>query len=223
MTAGTAVAGYAAKSAGAKVTNAYNASAYQNDLAYRDALVKQQNEDAARQIEYVERAAKGINDNLRTQYATLGQRIIEERISAAIRTQDAVRQGQKERSTAEVIMGERGIEGNSVDNVLNDVDAQVGRAKDMVRMNTEASDRQLSLTGQGLRAEADTALNAIPMKTFNPIAPVQARQNVAGPSGAMLAFQLGGAALGGVSDYSKYSGNSLREITSGLRSKLKIG
>lgn len=204
----------------------YNERVYQQELKYRGELVRLQDIDRAKQTEFVTKSTEAIRQDYLSQYSVLMQRGVEEAISSALQTQDLTRETRRQQARAEVLAGERGISGNSVSLQVRDLDRALGEAQQVVKMNEEATNRQISLEAMGLKARADQAINNIPIRTFAPIpevappaplSPVNPAPRVSGPSALSLGANLASSALGGVERYASWSGQSVKSVLNNFK------
>lgn len=133
------------------------------------------------------------------------------------------RQGQQAR--AKVRAQDRGVEGNSVEAIIQDVTRQEGEVLNVMAMNRSASIRQLNREAQAIDATGDQQLSSIQLKTFapqaqirtpTPVNPVNPAAPVATPSSASLITGLAGSALGGLTNYSTFSGQKVSDTVSDL-------
>lgn len=150
----------------------YQNKTFGQDLDYQKELLAYQQKEFKRQEEYVAEAREAVETNYLGQVATLLQRQVEESIAAAFGVQTVQSQARAERAKNEVIAGERGIEGNTVDAVVGDIMRQGGEALSAMELQQDALDRQFALEAMGLKASADQALNNIVVSTFQPLAPI---------------------------------------------------
>jgi len=208
----------------------YNNEVFRAELDYFGEMLDYQQAEFDRQREYVEASQDAINRNYFNQLATLLTRQVEEAMATAFGIETIERQARRERATARAAAGERGVEGNSVEAILNDVSRQQGEAVYMMRLNQQAMDRQLMLEAMGLKAQADSALNNIPIRTFQPIAPPTAPAPVApvnpapvvrGPSLGSLIGSIGGDVVGGINQHLSRSPDPAAAFQK-LREKLRL-
>jgi hypothetical protein len=235
VTAGAAVANYAGQQQAAGKANAAGRAqaerdrlfrqdmmAYQNDvwaqdLAYAREVLEYSEGEFARQTDWAELAMERAQQNRDSDAYTLMVRGIEERIAATFQNTSMARQGRAAR--AQFSARDRGVEGNSVEAVLGDVQRQEGDARLMTEMNFDATRRQLGREGRALDAAADQTAYQIAssIRTFAPNAPVRAPQplpasgqpqQVNGPSPISLVAGIGQAAAGAFNSYSQFSGQT---------------
>jgi len=208
----------------------YNNEAYAREIDYYGDLLDYQQQEFQRQADFVMASQEAINKDYFNKFSTLLTRQVEEAMATAFGIETAERQARWERATARAAAAERGVEGNSVEAILNDVSRQQGEAVAMMRLNQEAVSRQLMLEAMGLKAAADTALNNIPVNVFQPItpptppapeSPVTPAPVVRGPSGMSLIGNLAGSVIGGVNNYLNWSPDRATALET-LRSAIRL-
>jgi len=149
----------------------FNNEIYRQDIEYAEDLLDYQREEFAAQRQWFDQSGDLIRRDYVNQLGTLLTRAVEETIAAQLLGEDAIRQGRRERATAAAQAGERGVSGNTVDMLLGDVRRQEGEALTSIDRNRAAISRQMQLEALGLKARADTAINQLPLSTFQPITP----------------------------------------------------
>lgn len=198
----------------------YQGVVYKQEIKYGHQVLDWQKSEFARQGEMVEKAQANVNKNLLNNYATLLQRQVEEHMAAAFDIENTERQARKLRASAQVTADARGVEGNSVESVINDVSRQAGEATHILELNRSATMRQLNLEMMGLKASADQALYNIPIQTYGPreplhppqpISPTKPAAPVAMPSRSALMVNVVGGVLQGMQNYASWSGQTMRQ------------
>lgn len=199
---------------------------YQNEL-YRQSVdygfeyLDHQKNEFSRQVKHIEQSSKVIEKGRTAQYGTLLLRQVEEGIASALGVDEANRQARKMKAGAEAYSGDRGIEGITVEQIIGDVARQQGEAVTVMEMNRSATMRQLNLEMQGVKAQADNALINMPVQTYNPstpinkpdpVSPVRQSEPVPMPSSGALAAGIAGSVIGGVTNYSKWSGTPMNDL-----------
>ncbi|NBG94502.1 hypothetical protein GTQ45_01990 [Pyruvatibacter mobilis] len=149
----------------------YNNEVYAQDIQYANDILAYQRDEFQRQAEWFDESVGLIKKDYVNQLGTLLLRATEEAIAAQLYGEEAIRQGRSEAATAQVAAAERGIAGITARMLVNDTDRQVGEALTSIDRNRQAISRQLSLEALGLKARADSAINQLPLQTFQPIAP----------------------------------------------------
>jgi hypothetical protein len=230
------VIGFNAQNKAAWEQRAYNAQVEAQQLKYRAELIKYQNVvyqqevdhghkvldyqegEFDRQATFRANAQESIQKNLFAQYATLLQRQVEEGMAFTFENVNASKDAAAMRAKGQVAADARGIEGSSVEQLIDSVSREEGDNLTILQMNRSASQRQLALEAMGLKASADQQLYNLPTQTFQPIAPlnppqpvspVQPAAPVAGPNrGAMIANVVG-SVVQGASNYASWSGQTM--------------
>jgi type II secretory pathway pseudopilin PulG len=201
----------------------YQNVVYQGEVDHGHKLLDYSEGEFSRQAKFRDNAAESIQKNLFAQYATIFQRAIEENIASAFDVRAVAKEGQAVRAKARAAADSKGVEGASVEAIIDDVSRQEGENRVLLEMNRSATQRQLHLEAMGLKASADQQLYNIPLQTFqpsaplnppNPISPVTPAAPVASPSrGAMVANVIG-AGVQGLSNYASWSGQTMKQAFS---------
>jgi hypothetical protein len=243
--AGVAIAGAAAYSqnqAQKKAANAqssYNRQVSETQAEYRLESMEYQNEVWAqdvdyardslswaeqewdRQERYANRAMQAIEKNTLAATGQLLLRQVEEDMAVIMQGQDQRRAGQVAR--AGIAVRDRGVEGNSVDAIINDVSRQEGEVLNVMAMNRAASLRAINRQVIEADARGDQQLSSIQLKTYNPaspirtpapINPVNPAAPVAGPSTGAMVAQMAGGVVQGFANYSNWSGSDMKTTMS---------
>lgn len=232
------IIGFNAQNKAAWEQRAYNAKVEAQDEKYRAELIKYQNVvyqqevdhghkvqewkegEFARQAVARQNASASIQENLFAQYATILQRMVEEGMAASLNGTGVQRDAQALRAKAQAAADSRGIEGSSVEQIINDVSRQEGENLTVMELNRSATQRQLNLEAMGLKASADQQLYNLPLQTYgpdaplNPPAPIKAVQPAApvqGPNRGAMITNVIGAAVQGMQNYSSWSGQTMKQ------------
>lgn len=201
----------------------YQNVVYQQDVDHGGKMLEHQRSEFDRQGRMVENATESIQKNLFAKYGQLLQRQIEEGMAAAFDLQANEKAGLAARAKAQVAADAKGIEGSSVEQLIDDVSRQQGDNETILSLNRSATMRQLTLEAMGLKANADAALYNLPIQTYNPIAPinppspvnpVRPEAPVASPNRAAMVANVVGAGIQGMSNYATWSGQKFSEAFS---------
>lgn len=193
---------------------------YAQDVKYGGEVLAYQRDEFRRQNEHLDRATENIQQSYFTQVGTLMKRMVEEDIAAVLQMEDVAKTSRRERASRQVQSDARGVEGNSVEAVINDVARQEGEAVTVMEMNRSAMQRQLMLEAQQLKTNADGAIMNLPVNTYQPMAnvlapspvsPVQPQPTVQKPSVGALAANITGSLVQGASNYASWSGMTIAE------------
>ncbi|MGX5736061.1 virion core protein, T7 gp14 family [Bosea thiooxidans] len=238
---GGSIMSFGAQNKSAWEQRAYNAQVEAQQEKYRAELIKYQNVVYKQEVEYgyrqedykesefdrqkvmVANAVKSIEQNLFAQYATVLQRAVEENTASGMESFNYSRSATAARAKARAASDARGVEGSTIEQLIDDVSRQNGEAQQVLDMNRSATQRQLNLEALGLKASADQSLYNIQIQTFapaaplnppQPVSPVQPAAPVAGPNrGAMIANVVGGV-VSGMNNYATWSGQSVKQAFS---------
>lgn len=196
----------------------YQNVVYQQDVDHGKKMLEYQGSEFDRQGRMVENATESIQKNLFAKYAQILQRQIEEGMASAFDLHSNEKAGMANRAKAQVAADAKGIEGSSVEQLIDEVTRQQGDNETILTLNRSATMRQLTLESMGLKASADQALYNIPIQTYAPIAPlnppspvnpVSPAAPVAMPSKGAMVANVVGAAVQGMSNYASWSGQKM--------------
>ncbi len=108
-------------------------------------------------------------ENTQRALQDLDARELQDMLEAAQQTDQITRQAQKLGSTAAVAAGESGVAGRSVDELLNDVNAQAARNRTTVKTNLSMAEAQLQRDREQTLANGQSQYNAVqPVKINKP-------------------------------------------------------
>lgn len=179
---------------------------YNQDIKFGGEVLEYQKTEFDRQGRMIEKARDGLETNYVRKVGQLIQRQVEEEMALAFQDDSVARQGRDARGTAEVDAGKRGVEGNSVDAVLDNISRQQGEASSIIDLNRQAGRQQAMWDALGLKAENDERLYSLQVQTYNPSPPIQApgpagavapAQRVSEPSSGSLLLGIGSSILDG--------------------------
>jgi hypothetical protein len=235
VAAGGAVASYTQQQSAMKQQKSYNAKVEGQQLDYRTQVMQYQNEvwdqdisyandmlswseqEWNRQERYAARAMQAIEKNTIAATGQLLLRQVEEDMATILQGQDQRRNGQVARASIANKAGDRGVDGNSVDAIINDVSRQEGEVLNVMAMNRAASTRAINRQVVEADAQGDQQLSSIQLKTYAPsvqirspapVSPVNPAAPVAAPNVGQLVTGLSGAVTGGIANYSAMSGQT---------------
>ncbi|CUA90936.1 hypothetical protein Ga0061061_1172 [Chelatococcus sambhunathii] len=201
----------------------YQNVVYQQEVDYGKKVLDYQKSEFARQENFVAKATESIQQNLFAQYATLLQRAVEEGMASSFQSVQNQKSVMAAQAKGRVAADAKGIEGSSIEQLINDVAREGGDNETIIALNRSATQRQLAIEAMGLKASADQQLYNLPIQTFQPNAPLNPPQPVspvtpaapvAGPNrGAMIANVIG-SAIQGASNYATWSGQSFKQAFS---------
>ena len=193
---------------------------YKEEVKYGGKMLEWQKGEFKKQEKFLDRATENIQKNYFAQIGQLLQRSFEEDVAATFNVEAVQDEARGMRAKVTLSAAERGIEGTSVEQIINDVSRQQGNAESVLEMNRSAVQRQLGMEAKGIKAAADGQLLNLPMQTFQPmgqikapapISPVNPAAPVAQPSvGAAVANVVGGV-VGGMQNYATWSGQSMSQ------------
>lgn len=193
----------------------YQNEVWEQDLAYsKDVLTWAQGE-FERNARYTTEAAKAVEKNTLAATGQLLLRQVGEDMGVILNGLDTRTRGSQARG--QIAAKDRGVEGNSVEAIINDVSRQEGEALNVMAMNRSASLRQINRQIIEADAQGDQQLASLSVKTYAPQqqvrspAPVNSVMPAAPVQSAnvgQLVTGLAGAVTGGVSSYSAMAGQT---------------
>ena len=164
------IIGFGAQSKAAWEQRAYNAKVEAQQEKYRAELIQYQNvayqqevdhghkqlgyqrSEFARQDKVVTNARESIQKNLFAQYATLLQRAVEENMATTFQSVENQKNVLAAQAKGQISADARGVEGNSIEQLINDVAREGGDNESILQLNRSATARQLNLEAMGLKA-----------------------------------------------------------------------
>lgn len=242
VSATSAYASHKAGSSAAKAQREYNGEVAALQMSDRVMKLQEQNDTWEQDIKHAgdtlawaegewvrqERAAdKAVRAVEKNTLAATGQlliRQVEEDIATVAQGMDARRTGTVARASRSAV--DRGVEGNSVDGILNDVFRQEGEAVNVMAMNRAAGLRQINRQIIEADAQGDQQLANIAVRTFAPQTPIRQpgvlgsvapAAPVQGPSTGQLIGNIAGAVVQGVGNYSSWNGQTVKDTVDGAR------
>lgn len=227
---GSTVAGAVGQQENADAQNAYNAKTYATQSAYRlkeeayeddtwqqdlDFATKNLNyekNEFTRQATWVNAATSAALDNEKNNENQVMLRNVQNNVALSFQEFDTNRSAQTAGAATQSGADGRGVTGNSVNEVVQDVARQGGEANTILEMNRSASNEQSLQDLLQVKANGDSSLVSIgdsiktyapdtEVRTPAPIAPVIEGQAYAGANIAATAFGAIGGLAGGFSTY----------------------
>jgi len=196
----------------------YQNVVYQQEVNYGNSVLEYQQGEFSRQATFRANAQESIQKNLFAQYATLLQRQVEEGMAYTFDTVSTSKDAAAMRAKAQVAADARGIEGSTIEQLIDGVSRQEGDNLTILQMNRSASQRQLALEAMGLKASADQQLYNLPTNVFqpeaplnppSPVSPVSPAAPVAGPNKGAAVANVVGSVVSGMSNYASWSGTTM--------------
>lgn len=123
--------------------------------------------EQAAQARFVAATHAEATESTRRALQDLDARSLEEMLSVANSNENISRQGEQIRSTAVVAAGESGVTGQSVDELLNDVKAQTGRAQGINRSNFNITQAQIQRQREQVIAGGKAQYNSVQPTRIN--------------------------------------------------------
>ncbi|MCG7364197.1 hypothetical protein MHZ93_23340 [Roseomonas sp. ACRSG] len=189
-------------------TMQYQNDVWQDDIKYSQDMLAWAESEWNRQVEYAGRATKAIEKNTLAATGQLLIRQVEEDMAVIAQGFDTRRTGNVAR--AQIEARDRGVEGSSVEAIINDVTRQEGEALNVMAMNRSSSIRDINNALIAADAQGDQQLASISLKTYapsqtirtpTPVSPVNPQAPVAGANVGQLVTGMAGAVQSGFSNY----------------------
>jgi hypothetical protein len=193
----------------------YETEIYARDIDYRKQVLKFQETEFDRQVEFVDRARDNMEENYFTKVGTLLVRAFEEQIVSSFEKQEVQAQGRAARATVNNMISERNIDGNTARQLEGELFRQEGESLTQSDLNDTARERQLRLDVLGLKAEHDGKVGSLQLQASAPLAPLRGPspvpavappKQVSGPSDGALGINIATAAITGIGGYMKSNG-----------------
>lgn len=142
-------------------------------------------------------------ENTRQALQDLDARQLEEMLAAAQQQEQNTRTGNTNRSTAIVAAGESGVTGNSVDELLNDVQAQTTRNRGTIQTNSNITQAQLMRDRDQAIASGKSQYNSVQPQKINKPSYLSSILGIAGGAlNTVDALQSRSAKIGNINDTS---------------------
>lgn len=144
----------------------YAEAQFANDLAYSRELLDFTKQEFGRQNERVTAARETIKQNTSATIAQILTRQVEEDMMTVLQAEETRRKGARERAT--IGAQDRGVEGVSVDAILQDVFRQEGEAVAIQEQNRLASGRVLTWQAIAANAQGSQQMMDLQVQTYAP-------------------------------------------------------
>jgi hypothetical protein len=189
----------------------YQNEVWDQDISYANDMLAWSEQEWNRQERYAARAMEAVEKNTLAATGQLLLRQVEEDMGVIMQGQEQRRNEQVARASLTNRAGDRGVEGNSVDAIINDVTRQEGEVLNVMAMNRAASARAINRQIIEADAQGDQQLSSIQLKTYAPsvqirspapVSPVNPAAPVAAPNVGQLVTGVAGAVQGGFASYS---------------------
>lgn len=197
----------------------YQDEVWQQDIDYANDTLAWASREWNRSVKNYSAAAEAIEKNTLAATGALMLRQVEEDIANVMGGMQVQSSARAARASAAV--KDRGVEGSSVDAILNDVTRQEGEVLTVMEMNRSASRRQLVNEAIAADAQGDQSLMSLQLQTFSPATPIRSPApvspvNPAAPvagvgSGAMIGQIVGGIGQG-VTNYANWNKTSVKDV-----------
>ncbi|HWL80106.1 MAG TPA: hypothetical protein VNR89_04075 [Roseomonas sp.] len=196
----------------------YQNKVWQQDIDYARDMLSWSEEEWNRQVRYDVKARQAVEKNTLAAVGQVMLRQVEEDMAVVAQGVDTRTRGAQAR--AQLSVRDRGVEGNSVDAIVNDVTRQEGEVLNVMAMNRASSLRQLNREAIAIDAQGDQQLASIQLKTYapstqirepSPVNPVAPAAPVAGPNVGQLITGLSGAVASGFTNYSSWTGQTMQQ------------
>ncbi|WP_431282339.1 virion core protein, T7 gp14 family [Humitalea sp. 24SJ18S-53] len=214
----------------------YQEDLFKQDLSYAQETLDYQESEFGRQERVLERNRTAIQKNTNDSIAGIIARRVEEDMSSILQEYGIAQSAGEARATTRVRSSARGVEGNSVEALIQDVSRQEGDAVSVLTLNREATSRGLTRAviearTQGAQQlanqQAQTYQPSTPIRTMGPLASINTPGQVAQPSQLATLVGIGSAVAGGFNTYNSWSGNTpaktVNQGTAWISRQFKIG
>lgn len=196
----------------------YAEEQFARDLSFARETLDYSQTEFARQTTVVNRGRETIQRNTSDEVSAVLIRQVEEDMALILGARETSRAATSRRGMLRAQAGDRGVEGNSVEAIIQDVSRQEGEALNVQAMNRSASDRMLTRQAITTRAQGTQAMFNMGVQTMAPqsqvrvaapMASIVQQAPVARPNtGLAIAMGIGNAAVGAFNSYNRLSGPS---------------
>lgn len=194
----------------------YAEEQFTRDMSFAQETLDYSQSEFSRQTKTVERGRETVQRNTSDEVSAVLARQIEEDMALILGARETSRAATSGRATLRAQAGDRGVEGNSVEAIIQDVSRQEGEALNVQAMNRSASDRMLTRQAVVTRAQGTQTMMNMGVQTMAPQSQVRVaapmaslvqRSPVPQPNVALqMALGIGGAAVGAFNSYNTLSG-----------------
>ena len=192
---------------------------WQQDINFATQNLDYQTREFAKQTAYVKEAGTAIVKNEDGNLAQLALRSVQQNIATSLQEANTNTAAAEAGATAQVSADKRGVSGNSVNAIIDDVHRKQGQTIDVMEMNRSAMMGQTMVDMTAAKAAADSQLGQLQgsVKTFAPSTPIRTPQPVGTVQSPTLvapaersalgdALAIGGSAIqGGLTAFNTYN------------------
>jgi len=202
-------------------TMQYQNDVWEQDIAYANDMLAWAEGEWNRQVTNYGRAAEAIEKNTLAATGQLLIRQAEEDMATILQAAETRRTGTVARAKMEAT--DRGVEGNSVEAIINDVTRQEGEALNVQAMNRSSSIRAINQAIVAADAQGDQQLANLALKTYapqaqirqpTPVNPINPAAPVAGPNTGQLITGMSNAVQSGFSSYNAMTQQNTQQTLS---------
>lgn len=196
----------------------YAEEQFTRDMSFAQETLDYSQTEFSRQKKVVERGRETVQRNTSDDVAAVLIRQVEEDMALILSGRETSRAATSGRATLRAQAGDRGVEGNSVDAIIQDVTRQEGEALNVQAMNRSASDRMLTRQAITTRAQGTQQMMGMGVQTMAPqsqvrvaapMASIVQQAPVARPNTTLqMAMGIGNAAVGAFNSYNRFTGPS---------------
>ena len=185
LTVGGGIMNHRGQKKAANAQNRYNQQQHAQDMAYR---AEQEAYQLEQYLENSERAA----DDVRRNYKEIDQRIQEEGVVAALEIEEFFRQGRQMQSSELSVAAERGVEGATVDNLMDNIKYTELRAVSNIKQEQQWRLNQYASMKEQVEAQGEARVESMnPQPLPLPALP----QHQSGPDPFATMLNIGSQAL----------------------------
>lgn len=148
---------------------------WQQDIDFATQNLDYEQKEFAKQAGYVADTGKAILTNEGAAMAATALATVQKNIAVTLKEADLGTSAAQARATAQVGADGRGVSGNSVNAIIDDVSRQQGEATSTMELNRSAINQQARLDIQGQKAAGDTQIGelAASVKVYSPSTPIR--------------------------------------------------
>lgn len=214
----------------------YNDDVWEQDIEYGYKTLAYEQDAVARQSQWAGEAVKTVQQNTQVNMGQAILRSVQQNMADTLGVITANANAEAKQSSLQAGADGRGVQGNSVDSIIQDVQTQNNEDAAVMQLNRSAQNQQARIDVASAKASGDSSLASIQgqYRIYQPQTPIReaapvgmaAVQQQQGTSALGTALTIGGQVAQGagnvVGAYSKSTGIPVNQVVSSLASKIGL-
>ena len=144
-----------------EATMRYQDETWQQDIDFATQTLNYQAKEFIKQGDYVAKAGTAIDQNENAQFGQVALQTIQKNIAISLNEANTNTSAAQARATEQVKADARGVSGNTVDAIIDDVSRQQGQAISVMEMNRAGINAESMVDMAAVKAGADTSLGQL--------------------------------------------------------------